>query len=231
MSRHISVIIPARLAHKFIDDCLHSVLTQHVPSAWKMSVFVGVDGCPDTLKAIKDGGHNIRCFFSSENVGAYVMRNYLITKSDADAFAFFDADDIMLAGYISETINAIERGNDFVMAPKYQCDAIMNRRRVVFQEGGAMTFTRDIIDKIGYFQPYKCAGDSDYMVRAKNRTEIKRLDRPLYLRRLHEASITRTAETGYKSEYRARVWAEMTRLRELTDYCDFDPEKYDIREV
>lgn len=214
----VTVIIPAYMSHKFLDDCLKSIIKQKLPEDWSSRIFVGIDGCESTLDYVRSNHYaDVNYFYSHKNVGAYVIRNSLINQAYyiSDAFALFDADDQMLSGYLQKTLNRIENGSQFVITAKYQCDAIMNRMRSRYQNGGAMTFTKNVVNVIGHFRGYRCAGDSDYMDRAKIAGfTIDIIRDPLYLRRLHQNALTRRSETCYGSAYRKSAWAEMTAMRE-----------------
>jgi glycosyltransferase involved in cell wall biosynthesis len=221
----VTVIIPAYNAHKFIDNCIRSVISQRVPDGWAKRILVGIDGCDDTLNFMRNNHYqNVDYYYSPKNVGAYKIRNSLIkiAYDCTDAFALFDSDDQMLTGYLEKSIRQIDSGSKFVMTAKYQCDATMNIIRSKFQHGGAMTFTREVIEKIGYFRDYRCAGDTDYMLRAGiYGINVDVISAPLYLRRLHNGALTRRSDTAYGSSYRKSAWAEMTALRESGHiYCD-----------
>jgi len=205
-----AIIIPTYKSEKYIKQCILSIQNQAIPEGWEIDIRIGVDGCEQTAREIK-----IPYYFSAENVGAYVMRNSLISLSPADCYMLFDSDDVMLSNYISETLKKIDIGHDVIMTAKINCDEYLRPLQSSKVEyGGAITFTQKVIDKIGGFYSARCAADSDYLDRIKlygfNIYEIRI---PLYLRRKHSESLTRKPDTGMGSEYRRKVWLEMTEKR------------------
>lgn len=206
--RVIAVIIAAYRAEKFINQCVASVLAQDMPPGWSLDVRIGIDGCPDTERAIK-----YPYFRSERNVGAYIMRNSLIYAGKADAYTFFDADDVMIQGFFTRILPFLD---DFgaVLPGKYICDSLFNVDKYKLQDGGSLTFTHSALEKIGGFRPFRCACDSDFMRRLElSGVKIHKIKEPLYYRRKHSESLTQKPDTGYRSDYRRRVWREMTEDR------------------
>lgn len=207
--RMIAVIIAAYRAEKYINQCVASVLAQKLPPGWSLDVRVGVDGCPDTERAMK-----YPYFRSDRNVGAYIMRNSLIYAGKADAYTFFDADDVMIQGFFARILPFL---GDFgaVLPGKYMCNADLSGPRYRLQDGGSLTFTHSALEKIGGFRSFRCACDSDFMRRLElSGVKIYKIKEPLYYRRIHSGSLTQKSDTGYRSDYRRRVWREMTEDRE-----------------
>lgn len=215
--KKIAVIIPAYKVHRYIHDCITSVIRQNLPDGWTLEVRVGCDGCEQTKEALKNIHYqNVYYYHSENNVGAYVIRNTLIYLQYADIYALFDADDIMLSGYLYETIEKFEKEyKQFVMTSKYQCNNMMTTiRRISMQQGGAMSFDNTVLSALGSFHAVRCAADTDFMERAKNNGfEIYFIKKPLYKRRVHGNALTQAVKTCYGSDYRKTVWREMTDMR------------------
>jgi len=212
-----AIIIAAHNCDKYIMDCVDSVKSQlkvNERNLWRYDMRIGVDGCAKTANVLKK--NNITHYCAQENVGAYVMRNSLIYLSRADMYAYFDADDVMGPDYLRESILAITSGSEIVMAAKYQCGETLQKlkQNPVVEQGGAMTFTHSLLEKLGGFQPYRCAGDTDFMHRAEMAGHnIGQISKGLYYRRRHPESLTRKGETCIGSEYRKRSWSEMCEMR------------------
>ena len=95
--KKLAVIIPAFNADEYIYTCYNSVLKQEKKDGWIYDIRTGVDGCKKTAEALT----GIKYFYSDKNVGAYIMRNSLMSIEDADAYCYFDADDVMHPAFIS----------------------------------------------------------------------------------------------------------------------------------
>jgi len=125
---------------------------------------------------------------------------------------------VMKPGYIAKSILALSAGHHAVMAAKIQCDDKMRPRpgnAARIESGGAITFTHHALQAVGGFYRHRCAGDTDFMHRLRMAgIAIHEITEPLYYRRRHNKSLTRSGITRYGGEYRKKVWAEMTAARE-----------------
>jgi glycosyltransferase involved in cell wall biosynthesis len=201
-----AVIIAAFDCPDYINECVESVQRQLKSKDWKYDIRIGVDGCKKTSRAC-----TVPHYYSPVNRGAYVMRNSLIYMRSADVFSYFDADDIMAPNYLSLVLDKISRGSDAVVTSKWQCDNNMTPINIRYQHGGAITFTRRALEAVGGFKSYRCAADSDFMNRLEMAGyKIDKINAPLYYRRLHNKSLTKSPQTSYNSEYRKRAWSYMT---------------------
>jgi len=214
--KNLNIIIAAHNAQDFILDCYDSIKNQKIPDNWKINILIGVDGCKQTARVLKKSG--IPFYFSKENHGAYIIRNSLIyTDLSADAYSYFDADDVMNPGYIFETIKKLNSGADAVMCAKIQCNQFLKplSGEAIIETGGAMTFTREVLEALGGYYRWRCAGDTDFMERAKIAGfEIIEIYKGLYMRRRHSGSLTKGGITKYGSKYRKQAWQAMTEKRE-----------------
>ena len=105
----IAITIPAYRAQRFINDCLDSIDKLDLPEGVEVVPMIAVDSCPETAEAI-GGGY----YWSSENVGPYVLRNSLMQKIDADYYLSFCADDIILPQAIQELLSIASAGYDII---------------------------------------------------------------------------------------------------------------------
>lgn len=210
-----AICIAAYDCVEFLPDLLQSINSQISVNGWNYDFRIGVDGCMKTYGYLRSSG--IPFYFSENNVGHLIMRNSLMYVKPANAYAYFDADDFMYPDYLSENILALEK-HKFVMAKKINVnEKLQNARnnKPVIENGGAMTFAHEVIEKIGGFPPYRCGGDTDFMRRAEMAGfYIHTIDEALYLRRAHNKCLTRAPETKIASDYRKKAWEEMTKQRE-----------------
>ncbi|NPV13178.1 MAG: glycosyltransferase [Ignavibacteria bacterium] len=177
-----NVVISAYDAAEFIEECLDSIKSQTHPVN---KILLGIDGCPKTLEKVKNISwkyDNLEIYNAEKkNKGKYVTINSLIDLVPNDEyFITFDADDVMNPDMVSKmTIDT---------QPKV-CD------------DGVIFISKEIFNKVGGYQDWKCAADSDLLKRLSNVTKINRIER-LYFRREHEKQLTKMPETKHGSELR-----------------------------
>lgn len=209
-----AICIAAYDCVEFLPDLLRSIKNQQLLNGWIYDYRIGVDGCRKTSDFLRKMG--VKHYYSTENVGHLVMRNSLFYLAPAHVYAYFDADDYMLPTYLAKNIATADYHN-FVMAKKINVNAELmdvRRRGPVIENGGAMTFTSRVLEAVGGFAPYRCAGDTDLMRRAEMAGfNIHVIDEALYLRRSHHKALTKAEHTRIKSPYRTRVWKEMCDAR------------------
>jgi glycosyltransferase involved in cell wall biosynthesis len=212
-----AVVICAYDCAEFIQDLLSSLHKQLQTPGWIYNIRIGVDHCEKTAAVLKKFKQSY--YMAEKNVGHGILRNALIYQAPADMFSYFDADDVMYPRYLKTQIEFLDRSQgarNIVMPAKINTDIHLHPKngRPVVENGGAMTFTRRVIETIGGFQLYRCAIDTDFLRRVEMAGfRIHELKEALYYRRSHPKALTRTVGTGMKSAYRKRVWAEMTMMR------------------
>jgi hypothetical protein len=202
----ISVIIPAYKAEGYIKECLDSILNQ--TSSAKLEILVGIDNCNSTsiqLNKIKDTYPNLRVFLSDTSVGPYIMRNTLLDFAKYDNILFFDADDIMKPGMVSNILRY------------YTKNSPIRFKYLNFQHGkpytsgkshpsvahGVFFSSREILDIIGGFQPWMCGADTEFMKRcAQNGIRDVELQDYVFYRRIHGNSLTINTATNHRSKVR-----------------------------
>jgi len=213
-----AVIIAAFDCAKYVRECLISVARQTSIEGWEFDIRVGVDGCENTQRAVESctsEGIMFDMYSVEQNVGAYMMRNSLIALRPADAYSYFDADDVMHPHYLSKVLEQIDGGHNAVMTAKIQCEENMSiTDECCIQAGGAITFTHKALESVGGFNPYRCGCDTDFMCRLESAgINIGMLNTPLYYRRKHERALTKSPIFGMASTYRRDVWLLMSDQR------------------
>ncbi len=172
-----------------------------------------MDACSETSAVLKK--NRIPHYYSLMNVGHYVMRNSMIALTSADVYFYFDADDAMLNNCCKRVIEEIDK-TGFVMPGKLNCNSNLqpHSKQAVVENGGAMVFKSEILQKVGGYKNYKCAADTDFLRRIEMAGYIiHKIKEPLYLRRSHPNALTKRKDTGMGSEYRKKVWEIMTAER------------------
>jgi len=207
---NVSIIIPAFKAADYIEECLNSIVNQTTGAT--VEILVGIDNCQPTLLKLKQIAHNypnLRVFYSSSSLGAYVMRNTLSEKAIYENFLFFDADDIMLPSLISTVLR------------KYNRSRPMRFKYINFNHGdnpvkrttphpkpshGVFFIPRNLFYRIGGFQNWPCGADTEFMKRCShNGIQDIILNIPLFYRRIHSTSLTQNPNTGYRSDVRSQI--------------------------
>lgn len=122
----ISIIIPVYNGEKYIEQTIHSVITQSY-SNWELIIID--DGSNDSTAELinpflKD--ERIKYFFI-ENGGVSVARNKGIEISVGDFIAFLDADDVWVKENLEVKLKyLLEEKIDFVFANMFICDEKLN---------------------------------------------------------------------------------------------------------
>ena len=103
----LALFISAYKADKNLINILDKFSNQKLPKGWVLKIYIGVDGCKETFNLLKES--KINFYFSSENVGTYIICNSLIDvakKYNHDMYVRFDADDIPMSNFL---FNGIKR--------------------------------------------------------------------------------------------------------------------------
>lgn len=214
--RRCAVIIAAWRAERWIAECLRSIRRQRVSGAWAIETRIGVDGCPVTSQKLLELG--VGHWYSERNVGPYIIRNSLIGMKRADAYATFDADDVMLPGYLERLLRLVRK------------DGIAGSARATIGEDGRLIMRRNNYGhgvaiyshnawvRLGGFRPWRITADSDLIARAlKLGIPLRTTGRPLYRRRRHPGSLTQCPETKMGSDLREQLKALSRELRDAGD--------------
>jgi len=216
MKKLCAITISAYKCKDYIMECINSIKSQEIPEDWDIDLRIGVDGCQETSDILIK--NNIPHYWSDENVGTYIIRNSLIYIKPADVYIYFDADDVMLDGYIEENIHGALNHTLFMsrkintneeLIPLKTCNLIDEGR------GGAMSFTHNLLTKLGGYHSFRCSSDCDFVNRAKRLEYIRVLsEKQLYYRRRHKNSLTLSPETKVNSSYRNEIVKTMKTMRD-----------------
>lgn len=209
-----AVIVAAYKAQRYILQCLKSIDSQNPLTGWEYEVRVGVDGCKATADILQRAG--ISFHHSKENVGTYIMANSLIALGPADMYARFDADDYMLPEYLSTVIPV---ALDYGIA---HAAHVVRPNRFSRPRVGQVTFTAELLERLGGFREARVHSDRDFSRRAalagfdiQGMRGDDRLKRGLFLRNLNMTSLTHGPIYGHRSKYRMAMKNEMAKLRAM----------------
>lgn len=239
----LSVFVAARAAARWLPDSLQSISRQALPEGWRLQIRLGIDACEDTLafaKGLRMPDLETRYF--PQHVGPFVIFNSLAQATPSDILVRFDADDVMLEGYLSQQLQAV--GSDLTVARITHTWSILvdeqlqptsaelfNGKRAAADgkravpTDGQFLMTRLVMDKVGGFRPWWCHADSDFLLRALafgcSRFIVPKY---LYLRRIHPGSLTQSEKTGYRSELRLDYARQFLEAR--ARYLKGEPSEY-----
>lgn len=212
----IAVVVAAWRAERWIGDCIKSIRAQRGVESWRVEIRVAVDGCEATSAELLRLG--VPHWWSPVNVGPYILRNTLIGKGRAAAYATFDADDMMEPLYLEHALRLAR-----------PCGIAGTGRMTINERGqvtsrrsryghGVSVFMHDAWMRLGGFRSWRVAADADMIARAKALgIRVRATSRPLYRRRKHANGLTVMPETGMGSDLREAVKAESARLLEAGD--------------
>lgn len=224
-SRNCTVIIPGYRAHKWVDECLDSI-----PS--DMRVLVGVDGCKDTLEAVKARGRSdlLRAYFFEDNHGPYVVRNTLVPMTETDWILFLDADDYLKNDAVdilsSSGKSCIKRFRFGTFEEDPETGRKTNRRRKCgMYAQGCFAVTRKVFLDSKGFHPWKCAADTEFKDRVDSAYRTVYIDDPVFIRRRHPEALTRRSETALKSELRTSYLDRIGKCGAPTELCTAECER------
>lgn len=200
----ISILITAYKTSNFIEECLDSIERQtYFVKNNEFEILVGIDGCEETLEKLKSIKHkyrNLKIYMMSENRGTYITTNTLIGLSKYENLIRFDSDDIMFDYLVEEVL--YNDNNDMVRIPFNNFKSDINDNEISVAHG-VVFVKKTVFDNIaGGYQPWVCGADTELHERIKRSVKIHSLKNPLFLRRLHEDSITSSPVTGFDSEIR-----------------------------
>lgn len=216
LDKEVSVIIPTFNNVDFLKECLDSVVNS-CNQLQNFEILVGIDKCEKTLKFVRENifDFRIKFFYFEENVGPYVIKNTLSKISKTENLIFFDSDDVMSDDMVFKIINTLTdyecvkpMYHDFKEEINYD-DPKYKTYSNLFGEG-VFGIRKHIFHHFNGFEGWRCAADSDFMVRTqKNGVTFKRIEETLFYRRIHENGLTTNPETNYGSKLR-KHYIELT---------------------
>lgn len=209
----VAVIIAAYQGRaQWLNECINSVEASAFQVAdVTLDLRMGADGCQQTATYLGDLVEPY--WWSPVNVGAYVMRNSLIATAPADAFVVFDADDVMLPGYFSTVVAALQR-HALVGPGRTECTEDLTPIDDRQYKHGVCAFRPEVLARVGGYQAERLAADVDFIARARLAGFTPHIiSEPCYLRRQHAASLTTAPGTRRGSAARRQATQRMERQR------------------
>lgn len=198
----VTVCITAYKAKDYIKECLDSVAKQ----TWfenndNFEIIVGIDGCKETLeymKTIMNNYKNLKVWMMDSNKGTYITSNTIMSNATYENVFRFDSDDIMCSNLVETVMN--NKGNCKLV--RYYLKDFGDDKNEVAVAHGTIYIKKSTFIKYGGFRPWPCGADTEIYHRLMKIESVKNIRKILMLRRVHDSSLTRSKDTGYKSELR-----------------------------
>lgn len=211
-----AVLITAFKSKQYILETIKSLDKCRLPNYWTKEIFIGIDGCLETLDFLIEHGYH--CYYSQENVGTYVLTNSLINlalERNFDAFVRFDSDDIASDSFLYNGLSALESRN-IIRASYRKFDNSGNYVGKNRAQGsyGCVFFDKKILEAVGGYRHYRVSCDKDFVLRAAHSgfSIAKIIPPALYFYRQHNSSLTIANALGKHSKARQQIEFEMNEL-------------------
>src|SRR3989442_5392531 len=220
LSSSVTVIVAARNAQNWIRDCVRSILVQSLPFGIQLQLIVGVDGCADTLGVLQSlESRSLTVMYFARPCGPYRVFNACAQYATGELLFRFDADDVMLPGYLSAQLAlfrsrpdvrisrtwSIHTNANLVPYESILSDGCLTPPNGKLRRGsdGQFAIRRVVWSQLGGVQPWQCLTDSEFLARARlSGFRVEEVNDYLYLRRIHPRSLTKAIDTGYGSSVR-----------------------------
>lgn len=216
----VTVIVAGRQASPWLQQSIASIATQSLPRSWNLGIHLGVDACPSTMETARHlHVPGLQVTYFPEHVGPYVIFNSLASRSRSDVLVRFDADDVMLEGYLRAQLEIFPAKSFPFITQTWSiyvderlrptCSVLANGKttrpdgRRAAGSDGQFAMSQAVWERLGSFRAWWCHADSDFLRRAEWAGVTKRvIPNYLYLRRMHPQSLTQSKATGYISNWR-----------------------------
>jgi len=165
---------------------------------------IGVDGCPDTLKAIEENSwcmpQNTRVFNFKDNCGTYVVFNSILhTRARYDHIIRFDADDVPFPYFLQSF-------KETMLDPSKSPDIVRFLSHDELMAFGTIGFKKSVFEEMGGYKSWKCSSDYEFMLRANRMGfNIGHVEYPVFQRGVSERQLSSDPSTSLTSEYRASL--------------------------
>lgn len=204
MIKQLNILMSAYNSAQYIGEAIESILKQN-PKNCKVTLNVGIDGCEETLEAVKEFKDNINLYYSENNVGTYIIKNSLFStiSNKKTLILTFDSDDYMVDGFLYPYIKSYRDG-----ILRLKCDNIKDGKKISASSPEGTILTKyEIFNKLGGYNEFRVGQDTDLINRARRMgiDNYRDINLPAFKRRIHESSLTKSVDTGHGSNFRKDI--------------------------
>ncbi|HYC00512.1 MAG TPA: glycosyltransferase family A protein [Candidatus Limnocylindrales bacterium] len=221
---HVSCIIPAFNAERYLAAALDSALAQTRPPD---QIVVVDDGSTDATAAVAAGYGARVVLLRQANAGPAAARNRGIAASAGDVLAFLDADDTWEPRKLELQLERLQQRPDLdycvTMLRNFVSEELEDRRvrdpRLLEPIAGfsltTLVVRRGAMERIGTFnEKLEHSDDTDWVLRASEAGAVHELlPHVLARRRLHDGNRSQHFGSQSRSEYLHLVKAALDRRR------------------
>lgn len=215
-----SIILSTYDNVEYIDRCITSLQCSY--ANYDHEILIGIDGCKRTKKWLKSINYkNLKIYYSATNVGPYIIKNSLLDKVRKDYILFFDTDDEAYENMGDMLSSDNSRYTRFVFDQvSFNRNKIKNKYTSGKVAEGVFYISKALMDRKG-FMPWRCAADTEFINRLEGQgIEYKAIRQPLFMRRVHDKSLTVAASTSYKSPQRLEYMNIINNRAQSKNYND-----------
>ncbi len=203
MNPEVSVIIPLYQCEKYIGAAIESVLAQ---SFTDHEIIVIDDGSTDSGGRIASSFPRVK-YFRKKHSGIAEARNLALSKAKGELIAFLDADDLWTPDKLELQVSYLREHPDCsIVFCRYQnftdiAEPDLNERQKQVMEKEiplcltAACIRKDLFSTYGLFnESYAFGEDTEWLARLQvSLVDLDhKIDKALYLRRIHENNISIT---------------------------------------
>ena len=139
MSKLVSILLPIYNMHKYLPDCMETLLNQTYEDIEIVLVDDGsCEECAQLCDSYKEKDHRVVVYHKT-NGGISDARNFGVAKAKGEYITFVDPDDYVDRDYLMYLMNLME---------KYHTKMAICQHRVVFKNGKCEDFGKDIADEV-----------------------------------------------------------------------------------
>jgi glycosyltransferase involved in cell wall biosynthesis len=209
---HVSCIVPAYNAERYLKQALESALAQSV----ELEIIVVDDGSTDRTTAIASAFADKVRVISQPNSGVAAARNRGMAATNTKFLAFLDSDDLWSSNKLERQLAAFAEHPALELCASH----IQNFRGNLEPIGEAvpgynteMLIRRTLMDRVGPFTTrLQHAATLDWMLRARDAKVVERLlPDTLSYRRLHQENMSRIQASESLREHLLTLHASLRR--------------------
>jgi len=196
---NVTILITTYNSELYIDKAIESIINQTYTN-WEI-IIIDDNSKDNTIELLKKYNDNnkIKIIYNDMNYGTYYSLNEGLTVSVGDFITKLDSDDIY---HVDKLKNQIE----FCIKNKIEactCNIVRGYyygpKNIIYKKeacDSSLIFSRNVFNKIGYFDNARFDCDSEYYYRINKYFTVLNLDENLYYARYRINSLTSSYFTG-----------------------------------